>query len=96
MEPKGSVLYSQEPKIGPYPKPAESLQLPVQFSCDPFKKTNFVIRLSHSNQLLPVVTCGCETWSLKRSEGNRLRVFEKRVLKRILGPKRKDIIGWRN
>jgi hypothetical protein len=37
---------------------------------------------------------GCETWSLK--EEHRLRVYENRVLKRILGPKRDEVSGkWR-
>ena len=30
--------------------------------------------------ILPVVLCGCETWSLTLREEHRLRVFENRVL----------------
>jgi hypothetical protein len=37
---------------------------------------------------LRVVLYGCETWSLALREEIRLRVFEKRVLRRIFGPKR--------
>ena len=37
--------------------------------------------------ILPVVLCGCETWSLTLKEERRLRVFENRVLRRIFGPK---------
>jgi sorting nexin-29 len=33
--------------------------------------------------ILPVVLCGCETWSLTLREEHRLRVFENRVLRRI-------------
>ena len=33
--------------------------------------------------ILPVVFYGCETWSLTLREEHRLRVFEKRVLRRI-------------
>ena len=45
---------------------------------------------------LPVVLYGCETWSLTLREERRLRVFENRVLRRIFGPKRDDVIGeWR-
>jgi PAS domain-containing protein len=45
---------------------------------------------------LPVVLYGCETWSLTLREGRRLRVFENRVLRRIFGPKRDEVIGgWR-
>jgi hypothetical protein len=36
---------------------------------------------------------GCETWSLTLREERRLRVFESRVLRRILGPKRDKVIG---
>ena len=38
--------------------------------------------------ILPVVQYGCETWSLTLREECRLRVFENRILKRILGPRR--------
>ena len=37
--------------------------------------------------LLPVVTYGCETWSLTQIPQRRLVVFENKVLRRILGPK---------
>ena len=44
--------------------------------------------------ILPVVLYGCETWSLR--EKRRLRVFENRVLRRLFGPKRDEVIGeWR-
>jgi hypothetical protein len=46
--------------------------------------------------ILPVVLCGCETWSLTPREERRLRVFENRVLRRIFGPKRDEVTGeWR-
>jgi hypothetical protein len=42
------------------------------------------------------VLYGCETWSLTVWEDYRLRVFENRVLRRILGPKRDEVTGeWR-
>jgi hypothetical protein len=43
--------------------------------------------------ILPVVLCGCETWSLTRREEHRMRVLENRVLRRIFGPKRDEITG---
>jgi hypothetical protein len=43
--------------------------------------------------ILPVVMCGCETWSLTLREEYRLRVFENRVLKRIFGLKRDELMG---
>jgi hypothetical protein len=46
--------------------------------------------------ILPVVLCGCETWSLTLREEHRLRVFANRVLRRIFGPKRiKVTVEWR-
>jgi hypothetical protein len=46
--------------------------------------------------MLPVVLYGCETWSLTLREKHRLRVFENRVLRRIFGPKRDEMVGgWR-
>jgi hypothetical protein len=39
---------------------------------------------------------GCETWSLILREVRRLRVFEKRVLRRIFWPRRDEVTGeWR-
>jgi hypothetical protein len=46
--------------------------------------------------ILPVVLYGCETWSLTVREEHKLRVFGKRVLRRIFGPKRDGVSGgWR-
>jgi len=45
---------------------------------------------------LPVVLCGCETWSLTLRKEHRLRVLKSRVLRKIFGPKRDEITGeWR-
>ena len=46
--------------------------------------------------ILPVVLCGCETWSFTLRGKSRLRVFENRVLRRIFGPKTDKVTGeWR-
>jgi hypothetical protein len=46
--------------------------------------------------ILPLVLYGCETWFLTLREGHRLGVFENRVLGKIFGPKRDEVIGeWR-
>jgi hypothetical protein len=43
-----------------------------------------------------VVLYGCETWSLTLREEHKLRVFESRVLRKIIGPKRDEVMGgWR-
>ena len=45
---------------------------------------------------MPVVMYSCENWSLTRREQRRLRVFQNRVLRRILGHKRDEVRGeWR-
>ena len=51
----------------------------------------------YRNIILPVVFYGCETWSLTLREERRLRVFENRVMRRIFGCKRDEVIReWRN
>jgi hypothetical protein len=43
-----------------------------------------------------VILYGCEICSLTLQKGHRLRAFENRVLRRIFGPKRDEVIvGWR-
>jgi hypothetical protein len=44
---------------------------------------------TYETVILPVVLYGCETWSLTLREEHSLRVFEKRMLRRIFGPKRR-------
>ena len=45
--------------------------------------------------IVPVVLYGCETWSLTLREERKLRLFEKRVLRRIFGPRRDEVTGER-
>jgi hypothetical protein len=46
--------------------------------------------------IFPVVLYGCETWTLTVREEHKLRVFENRVLRRIFGLKRNEMMGgWR-
>jgi hypothetical protein len=43
-----------------------------------------------------MVLCECETWSLTLREEHRLRVFENRVLRRIFGLRRDEVmVEWR-
>jgi hypothetical protein len=62
----------------------------------------YFVFLSHDKNLkikiyktviLPVVLHGCKSWSLR--EEHTLRVFEKRVLGKIFGPKREEDGSWR-
>ena len=43
--------------------------------------------------ILHVVFYGCEIWSLTLREERKVRVFEKRLLRRILGPERDGVTG---
>jgi len=46
--------------------------------------------------ILSVVLYGCETWSLTLREEKNLRILEKRVLRRIFGPRWDEVTGeWR-
>jgi hypothetical protein len=42
--------------------------------------------------MLPVVLYGCETWSLTLREEHKLRMIKNRVLRRIFGPKRDEVM----
>ena len=42
--------------------------------------------LIYKTIIRPVVTYGCETWTMTAIEQNRLLVFERRVLRKIYGP----------
>jgi hypothetical protein len=56
---------------------------------------NVKIRI-YKTIILPVVLYVCETWSWTLREEHRLGVFENRVLRRIFGPKRDEVMeGWR-
>jgi hypothetical protein len=51
----------------------------------------------HKTIILPAVLHGCDTCSLILREERRLRVFENRVLRRIIGPQSDNVAGeWRN
>jgi hypothetical protein len=51
---------------------------------------------THRTIILHVVLYGCETWPLRLREERRVRLFENRVLRRILGPERDEVTGeWR-
>ena len=43
--------------------------------------------------ILPVVLFGCETWSLTLRKKHRQNVFEIRMLRRICGHKKDEVIG---
>jgi hypothetical protein len=55
------------------------------------------LKIKKYRTIILSVVYGCETWSLTLREVHRLKVFENRVLRGILGPKRDEASGeWRN
>ena len=56
----------------------------------------FQFAIQKLKDYLPLVLYGSETWLLTLKEERTLRVFEKRVLRRIFEPKRDKVTGeWR-
>jgi hypothetical protein len=56
---------------------------------------NIKIKIYRTIMLL-VIMYGCETWQFTLTEEHRLRVTEKRVLKKIYGPEWEEVTGdWR-
>ena len=53
---------------------------------------NLKIRI-YRTIILPVIFCGCETWSLTLREERKLKLFENMVLRRIFGPRRDEVRG---
>jgi hypothetical protein len=41
------------------------------------------------------VTCGCETWALKGRNEQQLRIFERKILRKIFGPVQDENGIWR-
>jgi len=58
-----------------------------------YKTPSFLPLIGLRLEILPVVLYGCETWSVTLREDYRLRLLEKRVLRRIFGPKRSKLRG---
>ena len=53
-------------------------------------------RLINRTINMPIVSYGCETWSLTLREERRLKVSKNRLLRRILGHVRGEVRGeWR-
>jgi hypothetical protein len=56
----------------------------------PLLSKNVTMRI-YKNIILPVIPNGSETWSPALREEHRLRVFENRILRRIIGTKRDEM-----
>jgi hypothetical protein len=63
---------------------------------DDFGKLAIDVKIRIYKTIILSVVLGCETCSLTLREEHRLRVFENRMLRRICGTKRDDVMGdWR-
>ena len=51
------------------------------------------IRYNIKNQ--PVVTYGCEAWTLTDRDGRHLKMFERRILRKVFGPVQNEDGSWR-
>jgi hypothetical protein len=49
----------------------------------------------YKNLIRPVVTYGCEAWTLTNRDKQHLRIFECRILRKILGPVQNEDGSWR-
>jgi len=49
----------------------------------------------HDTLIHPTVTYASETWVLKESMINKLMIFERKIMRKILGPTRSDDGYWR-
>jgi hypothetical protein len=66
----------------------------IRFSASPPRLLSRNVKVKiYKTIILPVVLYGCETWSLTLREEHRLRLSENRVLRRIFGPKRDEVMG---
>ncbi|KAJ4450377.1 hypothetical protein ANN_01798 [Periplaneta americana] len=71
------------------------LGLPPPTNTPSLLSRNLKVRI-YKTVILPVVLYGCETWTLTLIEEHRLRVFENKVLRKIFGAQRDEVIGkWR-
>ena len=49
----------------------------------------------YRNLIRPAVTYGCETWTLTSRNEQKLRIFERKILKKIFGPVQDGNVIWR-
>jgi hypothetical protein len=49
----------------------------------------------YKSLIRPVVTYGCEVWTLTDRDEQHLRIFERRILRKIFGPVQNEDGSWR-
>jgi len=54
------------------------------------------VRLGATETLIrPIVICGCEAWTLTSRNEQQLRIFERKILRKIFGPVQDEYGIWR-
>jgi hypothetical protein len=49
----------------------------------------------YKSLIRPVVTNGCEAWTLTNRDEQNLRTFERRILRKVFGPVQNGDVSWR-
>jgi hypothetical protein len=49
----------------------------------------------YQSLIRPVVTYGCEAWTITNRDEKNLRIFERRILRKIFGPVQYEDGSWR-
>ena len=49
----------------------------------------------YKSLITPVVTYGCEAWTLTNRDEQHLRIYERRILRKIFGPLQNEDRSWR-
>jgi len=49
----------------------------------------------YKSLIRPVVTYGCEAWTLTNRDKQHLGIFERRILRKIFGPAQNEDGSWR-
>jgi len=49
----------------------------------------------YKSLIRPVMTYGCEAWTLTNRDEKHLRIFESRILRKIFGPVQNEDGSWR-
>jgi hypothetical protein len=71
----------------------------VYFSLLPTIKSRLANRKDklrlYKTLIRPVLSYGCEAWTMTQSSEDRLAIFETKILRRILGPVYEGDLRWR-
>ena len=63
------------------------------------RKSRALIRSSklkiYKSLIRPIVTYGCEAWTLTNQDEQYLRIFERRIFRKIFGPVKNENVFWR-